>query len=154
MSMTSEGTTFYLLKILIIDDDPTSVATLKNCFQSSGGLIKVVTSGKQAIQELSTHHYHLVILDWKMPDMNGGEAIVKTQAVIDADAKLKSRWAHRKTPVLVYTGYHIKDVKFPENKYFESIAIWDKLTSYKQLLPRAADVLAKLAEARDRRKSA
>jgi CheY-like chemotaxis protein len=154
MSMTSDGTTFYLLKILIVDDDPTSVATLKNCFQSSGGLIKVVTSGKQAVQELSTHHYNLVILDWKMPDMNGGEAILKAQEAIDRDPKLKARWSHRKTPVLVYTGYHIKDVKFPENRYFDSIAIWDKLTSYKQLLPRAADVLAKLASNIDRRKAA
>ncbi|MEQ1876926.1 MAG: response regulator [Bdellovibrionia bacterium] len=154
MSMTSEGTTFYMMRVLIVDDDPTSVATLKNCFQSQGCLFKVVTSGKQAVHELSTHNYNLVILDWKMPDMNGGETLVAVQSKIDSDAALKTKWANRKTPVLIYTGYHIKDVKFPTTANFVSVGVWDKLTAYRQLLPKAADILAKLAAQNERRKAA
>src|SRR4051794_26773285 len=105
MKHTMEGTAFYLSRILIVDDDPASVATLKNCFQSCGGLFKVVINGKKAIEELSSNHrYDLVILDWKMPDMTGGDTLVALQQLISKDPALNSKWMGRKVPVLVYTG--------------------------------------------------
>jgi CheY-like chemotaxis protein len=144
--MTSEGTMFYLLRVLIVDDNPASVSTLKNCFQSCGCLFKVVTSGKAAIQELTSQHkYDLVILDWRMPDMNGGQVLTDIQHMIDRDLSLQIGWAKRQVPVLVFTGYHIKEIKFPECKNFRSVGIWDKLTPYKQLLPRASEILAQLS---------
>lgn len=144
--MSDGGQVFYLLKILIVDDDPSTVATLKNCFQSSGCLFKVVTSGKDAIQELSKNpKYDLVILDWRMPDMTGRETLLGVQAVIDRDMNLLGKWAQRQVPVLVYTGLHPKDIEFPTVKNFRSVGVWDKLSPYKKLLPRTAEVLKKLA---------
>src|SRR5690242_14877376 len=101
MTMSADGSTFYMLKILIVDDNPTSVATLKNCFQSAGCIFKVTTSGKDALRELtSKKRFDLIILDWKMPDMEGRETLIAAQSIIDQDPEQKAKWGNREVPVL------------------------------------------------------
>ena len=74
--------------------------------------------------------------------MTGGETLKAAQEKINKEPAYKSKWPNRKVPILIYTGYHIKDVLFPEVKNFWSVGVWDKLTPYKKLLPKTAEVLS------------
>ncbi len=66
------------LKVLIVDDNEVSREILKEQIGAFGVDAVAVASGKAAIQEVKNHSEHkpfdLVIMDWRMPEMDGIEA--------------------------------------------------------------------------------
>jgi len=66
------------LKVLIVDDNEVSREILKEQIEAFGVNAVTVASGKAAIQEVKTQSeqkpFDLVIMDWRMPEMDGIEA--------------------------------------------------------------------------------
>ena len=58
-------------KILVVDDDPTLLTVIKPFLESRGYLVFVASDGEQGIQEAKKHNPDLIVLDVKMPKMNG-----------------------------------------------------------------------------------
>lgn len=65
------NTDFHRERILLVDDDEKWLGILKQWLIHSGYAVETVTSGIQAIQELRNQVYDLVIIDLKLPDMDG-----------------------------------------------------------------------------------
>jgi two-component system sensor histidine kinase/response regulator len=63
------------LKVLVVDDNSTATEILKNMLTSMSFEVTAVDSGRAALQELEdpNNSYGLVLLDWRMPDMDGFE---------------------------------------------------------------------------------
>ena len=54
-------------KVLIVDDQPNIIQTLKHCFAAKGYEVSVVSSGKDALGFLNKIKVDLLLLDVKMP---------------------------------------------------------------------------------------
>jgi CheY-like chemotaxis protein len=54
-------------KILIVDDQPNIIQTLKHCFSAKGYDVNVASNGKDALGFLNKIKVDLVLLDIKMP---------------------------------------------------------------------------------------
>ena len=68
------------MKVLVCDDNLTSLEVLTSMLQSFTFKVKAVTSGEEALTELEKETgkpYELVILDWKMPELDGLEVAEK-----------------------------------------------------------------------------
>jgi len=65
-------------RAMVVDDNVTSREILKNALDSFGFNVTTVNSGEEALKELESSSadapYELVLMDWKMPQMNGIEA--------------------------------------------------------------------------------
>ncbi|PZD93747.1 hypothetical protein DNH61_24090 [Paenibacillus sambharensis] len=61
--------------ILIVDDQAAIRMLLAEVFQSSGLIVHEASSGKTAIEQFRDHRVDFVLLDLKMPDMDGLEAL-------------------------------------------------------------------------------
>jgi CheY-like chemotaxis protein len=63
-------------RVLVVDDHPTSRTILVRYLESLGFITREVSSGAEAIDELerADRPYRLVLMDWKMPGMDGVEA--------------------------------------------------------------------------------
>ena len=65
------------LKILVVDDNATSRIILHDMLRQFGCSVSLVSSGEEAISEISRqgkqNGYDLVLMDWNMPGMNGVE---------------------------------------------------------------------------------
>ncbi|MEA3545086.1 MAG: EAL domain-containing protein [Thermodesulfobacteriota bacterium] len=61
--------------ILIVDDDPAVAKSIKGVLSLNGMNAHSVFSGYAAIAELHNNKYELILLDLKMPDMDGGEVL-------------------------------------------------------------------------------
>lgn len=68
------------LKVLIVDDNASSREILENIIKSLKFEVKALCCGKESIVELKEAYskdepYNLVLMDWKMPDLDGIETI-------------------------------------------------------------------------------
>ncbi|WP_087460537.1 hybrid sensor histidine kinase/response regulator [Oleiphilus messinensis] len=66
------------IKVLVVDDNETARTILINQIESFGLRVEEAASGREAINKLEAaahrgHPFRLILMDWKMPEMNGIE---------------------------------------------------------------------------------
>lgn len=84
-------------KILVIDDEPIVRTSCQRTLAPEGYDVTLTASGKEGLEMLEKETFGLVLLDLKMPDMDGIE-------VLD---NIKKRWPD--TKVVMVTGYSTVD---------------------------------------------
>src|SRR5947209_6481611 len=57
--------------ILVVDDDPTILATVSEALDLEGYTVVTATNGAEALDELKRHAPSLVLLDMRMPVLDG-----------------------------------------------------------------------------------
>lgn len=59
--------------ILIVDDDPVNLTVLKQSLSGLGLSVRIATNGQKALSQIERQHPTLILLDIKMPGMDGFE---------------------------------------------------------------------------------
>jgi len=62
-------------RILLADDDPDGLLVLKDRLESFGYQVVTVTNGREAVAKVERLDYDGVIMDIKMPELDGIEAL-------------------------------------------------------------------------------
>ena len=106
------------LRVLICDDNPTARQVLYDICSFFSFETTKVASGQEALSELekaeSNDGYDLVLMDWRMPRMDG----IETTRRIKENSKLSN------IPVLLVTGYGREEIKlYAENAGVEGFLI-------------------------------
>jgi DNA-binding response OmpR family regulator len=65
--------------LLVVDDEYAARRTLVNLLRHSGYEVSEASHGKGALELITRHRYDLVILDLKMPDMDGTEVLAQAR---------------------------------------------------------------------------
>lgn len=65
--------------IMMVDDEPNVLSALKRIFHHENYQIVTASNGQQALDLLAQHPCQLLISDFKMPIMNGGELMRRTK---------------------------------------------------------------------------
>ena len=73
-------------KILLVDDEPDITFTIKNILEDNGFYIDTFTDPIKALKSYRINFYDLIILDIKMPKMNGFQLYTKIR---EKDPKVK-----------------------------------------------------------------
>jgi len=74
------------MKMMLVDDEERFLSTTKKLLSRKGYDVLTATSGAEALEELRVHNIHVVILDVKMPGMDGLEtlkAIKRTYPLVE-----------------------------------------------------------------------
>ncbi len=92
------------MKVLVIDDDPVACEQAKLVMSQAGIAAETVLSGSEAIEMVKLSHarqdsYNLIIVDWKMPEMDGVETTRNIRSIIGND-----------TAVIILTAYNWDDI--------------------------------------------
>lgn len=97
----------YKAKILIADDEQTIRDLLKRFFTEKKYGIDTAETGREAIEKLDSYKPDILLLDLKMPDMNGEEVL---KYINDNDIKVG---------VIIITGHPgtVKDRKLLNRTY-------------------------------------
>ena len=93
------------IDILVVDDDDVLIQTAEDTLSSLGAAVECANSGAQAIEMMLNRrqqekNYDIVIIDWKMPDMNGIETVSKIRSDID-----------EKIPILLISAYDTSEIE-------------------------------------------
>jgi PAS domain S-box-containing protein len=83
------------MKILLVDDTPENLVSLEAALEDLGQDLILAHSGTEALRYLLEYDFAAILLDVKMPDMDG----FQTAELI------RSRKRSRHTPILFLTGY-------------------------------------------------
>jgi PAS domain S-box-containing protein len=83
------------MKILLVDDTPENLVSLEAALDGLNQELVLAHSGKQALFQLLEHDFAAILLDVKMPDMDG----------LETAELIRSRERSRHTPILFLTGY-------------------------------------------------
>ena len=136
------------VKILLVDDTPENLISLEAALDGLGQELVLAKSGMEALRHLLHDDFAAILLDVKMPDMDG----FQTAELI------RSRKRSRHTPILFLTGYKNEEHLFrgydlgavdflfkpivPEILR-SKVGVFVELSSNTALLRRQAEVLSK-----------
>ena len=82
------------VNILLVDDQPANLLALEAMLQGLGQTLVKAESGREALKRLLTHDFAVILLDVKMPDMDGFETA----------ALIRQRDKSRDTPIIFLTA--------------------------------------------------
>ncbi len=85
-------------EILIVDDEPGILETLQLIFQHLGHYVEVATDGYEAIDKVKARTFDIVLMDIRMPGINGVEALKEIKSIQPAAA------------VMMMTGYSVEEL--------------------------------------------
>jgi signal transduction histidine kinase len=141
------------VNILLVDDQPANLIALEAMLQGLGQNLIQAGSGREALKWLLTHDFAVILLDVKMPDMDGFETA----------ALIRQRDKSRHTPILFLTaaddmqtqavrGYEVGAVDYlvkPVVPEFvrSKVAVFVELAKKSELLRRQAQLLAQSEQA-------
>ena len=83
------------VKILLVDDRPANLFTLEAILEDLGQDLVKASSGKEALRHILKDDFAVILLDVKMPDMDGFETA----------ALIREREKSRHTPILFVTAH-------------------------------------------------
>jgi hypothetical protein len=90
------------IKILLVDDTPENLVSLEAALAGLGEELVLARSGKEALRQLLEDDFAAILLDVRMPEMDGFEAA----------ELIRSRPRSRQTPILFLTGYRNEEHLF------------------------------------------
>ena len=93
------------MRVLVVDDNATSREILKGMLESLSFEVSLAATGEEGLKELEkaseTSPYELVLMDWKMPGMNG----------IEASRRIKNHPGLAKIPtIIMVTAYGREEI--------------------------------------------
>lgn len=107
------------VQILVVDDEPTVRAAIKQLLQHIGFEVEAVDGGEAALARLSQRPFNVVITDFSMPGMAGDQLVARIrqrtpeQAIIMVTAfaeEYKSFGRHASVNALVLKPFTLKEL--------------------------------------------
>lgn len=90
--------------LLLIEDDESFIANYKTKLEQEGFIVSVEKDGEEGLKNALTNHPDLILLDIRMPKMDG-MAVMK---------KLREDSWGVKVPIIILTNFDINDDRIPE----------------------------------------
>ena len=92
------------LSVMVIDDDPIALEHAQVIMKQMGINCEVAESGGEGLEKIRLRHgrrddYDLLLIDWKMPQMDGVETTRQIRSVVGND-----------TPIIILTSYNWDEI--------------------------------------------
>lgn len=91
-------------RILVAEDDTLNQRVIQMILKGLGCQCDIVSNGKQALTAYNDNVYHLILMDYEMPEMNGLEATKE----IRSQEKTRGK---QPVPIIALTGHSREEEK-------------------------------------------
>ena len=134
-------------RILLIEDDSDMSEVIQNRLRKMYNcVVTIATDPFGAIDMMATKYYDLIVLDWNLPALNGGETLRHADRAMAFESMLPIQW-DGKAPVVVFSSSDQKDCRFEKAKYFNYVGHISKRQSLSKILTSIAEFMYKKPDA-------
>ncbi len=130
-------------RALVVEDDIDMARFIAQQLKKESCRVEWCSDGYEALELLVTHHYDLIIMDWSLPGLSGGEVLRKTDEFIRTEFDRTWDGEAKKKPVVIVSGHDINRIQFPLVEKFEVIDFWSKQIGPAALVGKVRTVLQK-----------
>ncbi|MCD7724408.1 MAG: ATP-binding protein [Clostridiales bacterium] len=71
------------MKVLVVDDNKVNLTVVKGLLRKTRMQITCVLSGKECLEAVRQEEYHIILLDYMMPEMDGAETLQRLKEMPD-----------------------------------------------------------------------
>lgn len=75
------------IKILVVDDNKVNLTVVKGLLRKTRMQIDCVMSGRECLEAVKKEQYHIILLDYMMPEMDGQETLQRLKSMPDNKSK-------------------------------------------------------------------
>lgn len=116
------------LHILMIEDDQDLNMLLKSTLQKKYNCrVDTAADPYEAMNCLTSKKYDLIVLDWQLPALNGGETLTEVEKGLSKKANALP--TDHKIPVVIFSGSAEKDCNFTTTEHFARVGYVSKRKS-------------------------
>ncbi|MDI6806623.1 MAG: response regulator [Candidatus Aenigmarchaeota archaeon] len=133
-------------KVLIVEDDKFMLDALMDVLKEAGYDTQGVTRGFDAIREVERTPFDLIVMDIKLPDIDGVETLKKIRE-IEAKREEVSKGMIKLSKAMIITGYAseesaVQALRLGAKEYlYKPFELEDFLKSVKKILEEEAEVV-------------
>lgn len=131
------------LQALIVEDDPAASVVLQATLESHGCNVNQFDLPHKALLAIVENRYDLLILDWNLPYMKGGEFLAAADLLLQKADRLGQ--AQRQIPVVICTSMPLGSISIPELSHFFIINYWHKSLPFSSILGSVEETTKKVS---------
>jgi CheY-like chemotaxis protein len=130
------------LRVLVVDDEKDLANITAEKLRRIGCESHMSTNADEAIDKILNNKFDLLILDWTMPGLSGGDTLQSLQDKILQSPALREKWGLNVIPVVIYSGNTLQEMKFPQVKNFIIVDYWSKSSHIDQITASAKSLVS------------
>lgn len=128
------------LKVLFIDDDVEMCEVVSDCLEYTYNCrIDIASDPFESMIAITEKFYDLIILDWNMAVLNGGQTLVESEKGLYFEPNIPSQWDRHRVPVVVFSSNEPDKCRFESTRHFESVGYISKCQSLSQIVESFGD---------------
>lgn len=129
-------------RILIVEDDKDLAEVLADKFAFEGAYVEIANDPYEALNQLSEHHFDLVIMDWQLPDMTGGETLKQADRNAMIDPLASEQWTMKKTPVVILSAHKARECRTNKNSTYRVVSYVSKRQPFANIMKNLKDIFS------------
>ncbi len=131
------------LSALIVEDDPAASVVLEATLKSLGCDVTKFDLPTEALESLKTKRFDLLVLDWNLPYMKGGDFLLAADQYLQKADRIGQ--PQRQVPVVICTSMQKKDLQLPIVSHFFVTNFWHKSLPFSSIFDSIDETTKKIS---------
>lgn len=131
-------------RVLLVEDDVDMSDVLRMRLKKMYNCnVDVAADPFEAMNMMVETYYDLIILDWNLPVLDGGETLLRAEQAMAFEPFLPIQWDQKEVPVVVFSSSEKEDCKVKRTKHFNCVGFISKAQPLNKILTLIADFMQK-----------
>src|SRR5687768_14732717 len=118
------------IRVLLIDDDNEMSEIIGHCLQGKYNCkVETASDPFEAMNRMTEHFYDLIILDWRLPALTGGQTLKELERGFYFEPSLPVEWDRQRVPVIIFSSADRQECSLNKTKHFECVGFISKRQS-------------------------